>query len=125
MKKINFPTPTITEVLVKEIEVLKQCKQAQQRIAAQHTAHLERLEDLYKAPVCVDIAAMTEEHKRIQQTLKRGMAIPQWLAYMVLGLFAALTMSLVANYCQYTRCAGMRKQICLLEEGQQQAVHKR
>ena len=52
----------LLEVLVAEIERFKKTKESYGKILTQTSAHLDRLEELYRQPINVDIAAMKQEH---------------------------------------------------------------
>lgn len=88
----------LLEVLVAEIESFKKTKESYGKILTQTSAHLDRLEELYRQPISVDIAAMQQEHSAIKETLRKGLYLPRWLLVTILGLFMSLAISLVFNY---------------------------
>jgi hypothetical protein len=89
------------EVLVSEVESLKNTKGEFTKILSQINAHLIRLEELYKQPIPVDIEAMRQEHERIKSTLARGLYFPKWLVISFLCFIVAFSTSVFFNYRQY------------------------
>ncbi|MCP4746439.1 MAG: hypothetical protein GY874_09915 [Desulfobacteraceae bacterium] len=81
-----------------EIESFKKTKESYGKILTQTSAHLDRLEELYRQPINVDIAAMKQEHLAIRDTLRKGLYLPRWLLVTILSLFMSLAISLVFNY---------------------------
>ena len=101
MSQPKLSQTALYEVLVSEIETLKNTKREYDKILNQTSAHLQRLEDLYKEPISVDTEAMCREHARIESTLDRGLYIPQWLGISFLCLSLGFGISIVFNYKQY------------------------
>lgn len=106
----------LLEVLVAEIESFKKTKESYGKILTQTSAHLDRLEELYKQPISVDIAAMQQEHSAIRETLRKGLYLPRWLLVTILGLFMSLAISLVFNYKHHKLNEAAKDYIDHLEE---------
>ncbi len=91
----------VLEVLISQSETLKENKKDSDKLLTATRQQLDRLEELIKEPVAVDIEAMRIEHERIKSTLEKGLAIPKWMAISFLSLILALGISLFFNYKQY------------------------
>ena len=114
MKKIKLPNATLIEVLVQEIEAFKKTKKDYAQIMARNTDHLARLETLYETPIQVDLEEMREEHEAIKTTMMSAITIPPWIIYTLIGLFASLTISLLANYWLYDRNQDLKAHVYFL-----------
>lgn len=97
MSQPKLTQSVLLEVLVAEIESFKKTKESYGKILTQTSAHLDRLEELYKQPINVDIAAMQQD-SAIKETLRKGLYLPRWLLVTILSLFMSLAISLVFNY---------------------------
>jgi hypothetical protein len=101
MSQPKLSQTVLYEVLVSEVESLKNTKGEYTKILSQINAHLNRLEELYKQPIPVDIEAMRAEHECIKFTLDRALYIPKWLVISFLCFVLAFCISLGFNYQQY------------------------
>lgn len=101
MSQPKLSQTVLYEVLVSEIESLKNTKGEYTKVLSQISQHLNRLEELYKQPISVDIKAMCQEHERIKYTLDRGLYIHKWLAISFLCLIVGFCISVGFNYKQY------------------------
>jgi hypothetical protein len=101
MKAPKLSQTTLYEILVKEVEILSRTNHAYNELLDKINKHLERLEQLYQKPISVDIAAMQQEHTRIQHTLHKGLYIPKWLIITFICLSIGLSFSLAFNCKQY------------------------
>jgi predicted transcriptional regulator len=101
MSNPKLSQTAIFEILVSEVESIKNTKGEFNKILTQINAHLIRLEELYKQPIPVDIEAMRQEHERIQSTLARGLYFPKWLVITFLCFVVLFSISIGLNYKQY------------------------
>jgi archaellum component FlaC len=101
MSQPKLSQTVLYEVLVSEVESLKNTKGEYTKILSQVNAHLNRLEELYKQPIPLDIEAMRQEHERIKSTLDRAIYFPKWLVITFLCFVLAFSISLGFNYKQY------------------------
>jgi hypothetical protein len=116
MSQPKLSQTVLYEVLVSEIESFKMTKRAYDKILHKTSEHLNRLEELYHKPICVDIEAMRQEHVRIKCTLDQGLYIPQWLAITFMCLVLGFGISLFFNYRQYITKKYQREYIEYLRE---------
>lgn len=94
MSSPKLTQSVLLEILVKEVESLKQTKASYDVILSQTTSHLERLEKLYHQPIAVDTASLEREHTLLKETLKTGIYLPSWF----LSLFLALSLGFLVTF---------------------------
>ncbi|MHB9148181.1 MAG: hypothetical protein ACYC2U_07370 [Candidatus Amoebophilus sp.] len=101
MKAPKLNQTTLYEILVKEVESLRKTNHAYNELLDKINKHLGRLEQLYEQPISVDIAAMQQEHARIQYTLHKWLYVPKWLTITFICLAIGFSLSLAFNCKQY------------------------
>ena len=111
MSKPQLNQSKLYEILVQEVESLKNTSKEHSRLQAQIEAHLQRLESLYKQPIPVDVSAMQVAHAHLSKTLASGLYVPKWLGLSWFVLLVSLSLSALFNYKQYTTNKSQRTYI--------------
>lgn len=111
MSQPKLSQTVLFEVLVSEVESLKNTKRGYDKILKEISTHLNRLEELYNKPITVDIEAMRAEHERIKDTLERGLYFPKWLVITFLCFVVVFSVSVGFNYKLYFTNRDQREQI--------------
>lgn len=92
LKQVEF-----LEVLIEEVESIKNEKKEHQKIYQKTQEQIDRLEKMFETPISVDLTNLKEEHDRIKSTLKQSFRIPKWLFYYSILVSILASISLFFN----------------------------